>query len=70
MNIFGITGNLDGFPTCELLHRGYDNSIHENTIEIARRYYQQAGCRHKAIMVIYEGSEHSVVYSKEDFRIK
>lgn len=52
MNIWGIYSR-DGMPICELLVRGYDNSIHENHIEIARRHHRETGRKYACILLCW-----------------
>lgn len=40
MSIYGIRSR-EGMPECWLLKKDYRNDIHENHIEIARRYFDK-----------------------------
>lgn len=52
MNIFGIYCQ-EGIPVCVLLAKDYDNSSHENHVEIARRFAQGESRRYACILFCF-----------------
>lgn len=58
-----------GIPCIELLCVNYNNSIHENHIEIARRYWLVEPNERKAIILIHNDNEYgNSFYTATDFR--
>lgn len=68
MKIFALKVKA-GCPLIELLCVNYDNSRHENHIEIARKYWLVEPNDRKAIILVYGEGEHgSSTYTYSDFQ--
>ena len=67
--VFGLYAS-DGMPVMQLLEPYYDNSRHENTIEIARLYIRVAEARQfDGIMIIYR-DDFAAVYSRNELTVR
>lgn len=69
MKIFALKVKA-GIPLIELLCSNYNNSINENHIEIARRYWLVEPDKNKAIILVHNDSQYgSHTYTATDFRL-
>lgn len=66
MNILGLRCAA-GMPILDVLCLHHDNKIHENHIEIARRYWLVEPNKWQAIALIIT-ADHMAVYTASDFR--